>query len=148
MPFLNPLHTTARKYEYFCETIRKFWASQVAQLVQNLPAMQETAWNRGDLGLIPGSGRSPGAGKGNLLQDVCLRNSMDRGAWQVPALGVTRVGLSSEHLHSSENFSNWWKKQSWTKRNHKYFSPPSRRNSQKILKRYLISYIIEEGDFS
>ena len=30
----------------------------------------------------------------------------------VPALGVTRVGLSSEHLHSSENFSNWWKKQS------------------------------------
>ena len=66
----------------------------------------------GDLGLIPGSGRSPGAGKGNLLQDACLRNPMDRGAWQVPALGVTRVGLSSEHLHSSENFSNWWKKQS------------------------------------
>ena len=75
----------------------------------NLPA---NAGDARDASSIPGSGRSPGAGKGNLLQDVCLRNSMDRGAWQVPALGVTRVGLSSEHLHSSENFSNWWKKQS------------------------------------
>ena len=46
MPFLNPPHTTARKYEYFCETTRKFGASQVVQLVQNLPAMRETAWNR------------------------------------------------------------------------------------------------------
>ena len=86
MPFLNPPHTTARKYEYFCETTRKFWASQEAQLVQNLPAMQETTWNTGDLGLIPGSGRSPGAGKGNLLQDASLRNPMDRGACQAPAL--------------------------------------------------------------
>ena len=30
---------------------------------------------------IPGSGRSPGEGNGNLLQNSCLGNSMDRGAW-------------------------------------------------------------------
>ena len=36
----------------------------------------------GDLGLIPGSGRSPGEGNGNPLQYSCLENSMDKGAWQ------------------------------------------------------------------
>ena len=35
----------------------------------------------GDMGLIPGSGRSPGEGNGNLLHYSCLENSMDRGAW-------------------------------------------------------------------
>ena len=35
----------------------------------------------GDLGLIPGSRRSPGEGNGNPLQCSCLENSMDRGAW-------------------------------------------------------------------
>ena len=35
----------------------------------------------GDLGLIPGLGRSPGEGNGNPLQDYCLENPMDRGAW-------------------------------------------------------------------
>ena len=37
--------------------------------------------NVGDLGLIPGSGRSPGEGNGNPLQYYCLENPMDRGAW-------------------------------------------------------------------
>ena len=36
----------------------------------------------GDLGLIPGSGRSPGEGNGNPLQYLCLENPMDRGAWR------------------------------------------------------------------
>ena len=43
-------------------------------VVKNPPA------NAGDTGLIPGSGRSPGGGNGNLLQDSCLENPMDRGA--------------------------------------------------------------------
>ena len=42
---------------------------------------KESACNVGDLGLIPGSGRSPGEGNGNPLQYYCLENSMDRGAW-------------------------------------------------------------------
>ena len=40
-----------------------------------------SASNMGDLGLIPGSGRSPGEGNGNPLQYFCLENPMDRGAW-------------------------------------------------------------------
>ena len=40
-----------------------------------------SACNSGDLGSIPGSGRSPGEGNGNPLQYSCLENSMDGGAW-------------------------------------------------------------------
>ena len=41
----------------------------------------ESACNAGDLGLIAGSGRSPGEGNGNPLKYPCLENPMDRGAW-------------------------------------------------------------------
>ena len=40
-----------------------------------------SARNAGGPGLIPGLGRSPGEGNGNLLQYSCLENPMDRGAW-------------------------------------------------------------------
>ena len=40
-----------------------------------------TACDAGDLGLIPGSGISPGEGNGNPLQYSCLENSMGGGAW-------------------------------------------------------------------
>ena len=50
------------------------WASLVAQTVKNLPGNTE------DLDLIPGSGRSPGEGKGSQFQSSCLGNSVDRGA--------------------------------------------------------------------
>ena len=40
-----------------------------------------SAYNVGDLGSIPGSGRSPGEGNGNPLQYSCLENPMDRGTW-------------------------------------------------------------------
>ena len=49
----------------------------MAQLVKNPPAMWETWINVGDLGSIPGFGRSPGEGKDNLLQYSGLENSMD-----------------------------------------------------------------------
>ena len=42
---------------------------------------KESVCNAGDLGLIPGSGRSPGEGDGNPLHCSCLENSMDKGAW-------------------------------------------------------------------
>ena len=42
---------------------------------------KESASNVGDLGLIPGFGRSPGRGHGNPLQYSCLENPMDKGAW-------------------------------------------------------------------
>ena len=40
-----------------------------------------SAYNAGDLGSIPGSGRSPGEGNGNPLQYSCLENPIDREAW-------------------------------------------------------------------
>ena len=42
---------------------------------------KESAGSAGDLGSIPGLGRSPGGGNGNPLQCSCLENSMDRGVW-------------------------------------------------------------------
>ena len=49
-----------------------------------------SVYNAGDLGSIPGSGRSPGVGNGNPLQYSCLENYMDRGAWQAPVCGITK----------------------------------------------------------
>ena len=51
-------------------------------MVKNLPA------NTGDMGSIPGLGRSPGEENGNPLQYSCLENSMDRGAWRATVHGV------------------------------------------------------------
>ena len=43
------------------------------------------------MGSIPGSGRSPGGGNGNLLQYSCLENPKDRGTWRATVPGVARV---------------------------------------------------------
>ena len=56
------------------------------QMVKNLLVMQETQIR--DPGLIPGLGRSPEGGNGNLLQYSCLENAMDRGAWRATVHGV------------------------------------------------------------
>ena len=49
-----------------------------------------SAHNAGDLGSIPGLGRSPGEGNGNPLQCSCLENSMDGGAWWATVHGVAK----------------------------------------------------------
>ena len=49
---------------------------------------KESTCNAGDLGLIPGSGRSPGERNGNPLQYSCLENHMDKEAWQATVHGV------------------------------------------------------------
>ena len=51
---------------------------------------KESTSNVGDLGSIPGSGRYPGEGNGNPFQYSCLRNPMDRGAWQGTVHGVAK----------------------------------------------------------
>ena len=55
-----------------------------AKVIKTPPA------NAGDMGSIPGSGKSPGGGNGNPLQYSCLGNPMDRGAWQVTVHGVAK----------------------------------------------------------
>ena len=59
-------------------------ASLAAQMVKNLPEIQEV------LGSTPGSGRSPGEGNGHPFQYSCLENSMNRGAWQATVHGVVK----------------------------------------------------------
>ena len=56
------------------------------------------AGDAGDVGLIPGLGRSPGGGHGNPLQYSCPENSMDRGAWWVQSMGGNKLGMT-EHAH-------------------------------------------------
>ena len=52
---------------------------------------KESACRGGDPGSIPGSERSPGEGNGNLLQDSCLEDPMDRGVWWAVVHEVARV---------------------------------------------------------
>ena len=53
---------------------------------------KESAYNAGDLGLIPISGRPPGEGNCTPLQYSCLENPMDRGAWWLQTMGSQRAG--------------------------------------------------------
>ena len=59
---------------------------------------KESVCNAGDLGLIPGSGRSLGEGNGHPLQYSCLENPMDGGAWQAKVWGHNKSYMA-EQLH-------------------------------------------------
>ena len=66
-------------------------------MVKNLPA------NAGDVGSIPGLGRSPGKGNGNPLQYSCLENSMDRrSAALLSSMRLQRVGHNRASNHEPE----------------------------------------------
>ena len=67
---------------------------------------KESACNAGDLGLIPGSGISPGEGNGYPLQYSCLENSLDKGVWRDTVHGVakSRTRLSdSAHAQTGQH---------------------------------------------
>ena len=59
---------------------------------------KEAACNAGDLSLIPGSVRSPGERNGNPPQYSCLKNPMDRGAWQASVCRVTKSQTQLKQL--------------------------------------------------
>ena len=65
-------------------------------VVKNRPA--STGDSR-DVGLIPGSGRSPGVGNGNPLQYSCLENSVDKGTWQATVHRVAEYD-TTKHIHT------------------------------------------------
>ena len=73
------------------------WASQVTQLVKNLPAIA------GDVDLIPGSGRSPGGGNGKPLRYSCLENPRDGGAWWAAIYGIAQSWTRLMRLSSSSS---------------------------------------------
>ena len=68
-----------------------FGSSQVALVVNNSSA---NAGDVRDVGLIPGSGRSPGGGHSNPLQYSCLENPMDRGSCWATVHGVTELDMT------------------------------------------------------
>ena len=76
-----------------------FWTvlflNQVALVVRNPPANAE------EMSSILGSERSPGEGNGNPLQDSCLGNPMDRGAWWATVHRVTELDMT-ERLSTHE----------------------------------------------
>ena len=69
------------------ENADTLWDFPSGSVVKNPHANAEAA---GDIGSIPGLGRSPGGGNGNPLQYSCLENPMDREALWASVLGVTK----------------------------------------------------------
>ena len=70
-------------------------SGEFVELFQGFPGGsdgKESVCNAGDMGSIPGSGRSPEEGHGNQLHYSCLENSMDKGAWWLKSMGLQRVG--------------------------------------------------------
>ena len=65
-------------------------------------AGKESVCNAGDLGLIPGLGRSPGEGNGNPRQYSCLENPMDRETWRAIVHGVAKESDTTEHAHTAK----------------------------------------------
>ena len=74
--------------------------SKVVLVVKNPPA---NAGDTRNTGSIPGSGRSPGEGNGNPLQCSCLKNSMDRGAWQATVHAVPKNSVQFSHSVVSDS---------------------------------------------
>ena len=73
-------------------------ASHVAPAAKNPPA---NAGAVRDAGLIPGSGRSPGGGHGNLFQQSCLQDRMERGAWQTTVHRVAESRTNGKQLSTA-----------------------------------------------
>ena len=85
--FLTFLNGYRRLHVIENELLYVFLDFPGSSVVKNPPA---DAGATGDTGLIPGLGRSPGGGKGNLFQYSCLENPMERGARQATVHGVTK----------------------------------------------------------
>ena len=71
---------------------------------------KESAYNAGDLGLIPGSGISSGEGNGNPVQYSCLENPMDGGAWYLTVHGVAKSqtllsDFTSLHILTTDEYT-------------------------------------------
>ena len=70
------------------------WTDYILFGLPSWLSSKETSCNTGDLGSIPGLGRSPGGGNGYPLQYSCLENSMDRGSWRP----IVQWGHKESHM--------------------------------------------------
>ena len=91
--FSNTLHTGTITLGIRVSTKWIWGHIQFSSTQLGLPGVsdgKESAWNAGDPGSIPGSGRFPGEGNDNSLQYSSLENSMDKGAWWGPVHGFAK----------------------------------------------------------
>ena len=89
---LFSLHLACHSRPFLC-LLCSFLFSSHTVIFEGFPGGLDgkvSACNAGDPGSIPGSGRSPGEGNGNLLQHPFLENPMDGGAWQATVHGVAK----------------------------------------------------------
>ena len=87
LPLWFACHTSGLLHTSECISCVKFYLVCVFPCVSN---SKESACNMGDLGSMPGLGRSPGEGNGNPLQYYCQENSTDRGALRAIVHGVIK----------------------------------------------------------
>ena len=74
-------------------------------MVENLPA---NVGDIRDVGLIPGSGKSPGEGNGNPFQYPCLENSMDGGAWHSTVHRIAELDTTEQltlYMNKKQGFT-------------------------------------------
>ena len=84
--------------------------SQVALMVKNLPANTDDSR---DVGLVPGSGRSPRVGNSNPTQYSCLKNPMDGGAWWATVLGMAKSRTRLNNWAHLELLYKYWGSAKW-----------------------------------
>ena len=103
-PYTTNGKTIALTRRTFVGKVVSLLFNMLSRLVIGFPGGSEdkaSACNAGDLGSIPGLGRSPGEANGNPLQYSCLENPMDRGAWWATVHGVSKSRTRlSDFTHS------------------------------------------------
>ena len=90
-----PLLVRAETHRAPCRMLGFSWWLSTKEFTCN-------AVDAGDMGSIPGSGRSSGKGHGNPLQYSCLENHMDRGAWWAIVRGVTKSWTRLKQLSTHQ----------------------------------------------
>ena len=80
--------------------LKLFSSSRVSQAVLVVKSPPADALDIRDEGSIPGSGKSPGGGRGNPLQYSCLENPMDKGAWWATVHSVPKCWTQLKQLSS------------------------------------------------
>ena len=97
----NPFSSILYSYNKYILSIPIYWLLDSSRGFPDGSVVKKLPADEGDVGSIPGLGRSPGEGNGNPLQDSCLGNPMDRGAWWAIVQGI----------HGPRyNWSNWTRK--------------------------------------
>ena len=96
-PFIFPILPIKEFPRYFNETVHMKKACKALSKCEGFPGgsvVKNLPDNAGDVGSIPGSGRSPGGGNGYALQSSCLDNLRDRGVWWATVHGVAELDMA------------------------------------------------------